>query len=301
MNFRAKIESLENELGKLKTERMSYYVERRQLERKLEVKNDELEDLKRELGFSKDPEAKAIKRYKRALEYNIEVEAEVAELKTRFEQERGQLLDRLIHFKEKLAERVSRSDNGTYQRELELANLRGKMMAPCRELEADLASKRQVNDVKCSLKSRKRKEFAKPRAFSERKLVGENGVVCDRKRKFPAYIQKTETGDVSSNASNHSDDTFTDASDHEQDAEQTTILIILETPSGKLIGMRVEPSLTIGGLKFKILNKEGIRSDLQRLCFAGKELEDSRTLAHYNIKSYSIIQLMVELIVDVKT
>ena len=66
----------------------------------------------------------------------------------------------------------------------------------------------------------------------------------------------------------------------------------MKTQTGKMITLEVVPENTIENVKKKMFEGEGIAVECTHIVYAGKTLEDQRTLGDYNIRRESILHLI---------
>lgn len=74
---------------------------------------------------------------------------------------------------------------------------------------------------------------------------------------------------------------------------QQQFQLFIKSINGKTRSVMVEPTTTVGELKRQMQEKEGINPDEQRMIFAGKNLEDTKTMADYNLQAESTVHLVL--------
>jgi len=82
---------------------------------------------------------------------------------------------------------------------------------------------------------------------------------------------------------------------HPPSSNGNDLHVIVKTLTGKNISLHTNSRSTIEEVKQAIQDKEGIPPDQQRLVFAGAQLQDSKTLADYNIETDAVIHLILRL------
>ncbi|KAI9355381.1 ubiquitin-related domain-containing protein [Zopfochytrium polystomum] len=73
------------------------------------------------------------------------------------------------------------------------------------------------------------------------------------------------------------------------------MLIKVKTLTGKEIEIDIEPNDKISRIKERVEEKEGIHPEQQRLIFGGKQMNDTKTVAEYNIEGGSVLHLVLAL------
>jgi len=71
--------------------------------------------------------------------------------------------------------------------------------------------------------------------------------------------------------------------------------IKVKTLTGKEIDLDVEPEYKISNVKEQVEEKEGIPPAQQRLIFGGKQMDDEKDVASYNLEAGATLHLVLAL------
>ena len=70
------------------------------------------------------------------------------------------------------------------------------------------------------------------------------------------------------------------------------MLIFIKTLTEKKLALEADPYELMADLKAKITNIYGVPPENQRFIFAGRNIEDTKTLAYYNICEESTVYIV---------
>ena len=71
--------------------------------------------------------------------------------------------------------------------------------------------------------------------------------------------------------------------------------LFVRTVSGRTLPLQVESGETVEAVKQMLQERENVDVDHQRLVFAGKELDDSKTLESYNLKGDETLEMLFKI------